>query len=140
MTLPIVTRLLDRTDEGEMAFVRDSWLRSSAKGPMGALVQRPVYMACHGMLLDALIPRCTITVAELRSAPGIIIGWSAASGPVAHYVYTKSAYRRQGVASALLSGLSGPCSHWTHRANAVQGWKARFTHNPWLAWLASKEA
>lgn len=133
MTLPIVLRPIDRANDGEMNLVLDSWVRSGEKSRLGEVAPKTVFRQGHMRVIVRLLRECEVTVAELPDVPGLAIGWACWDSDATHYVYVKTAYRRQGVANALLSGKPNPCSHWTYRADRVASFRARFRFDPWIA-------
>lgn len=102
--------------QGDRAFVWTSWLRSFSGSPYAGPIPMGAYWKAYERALLEVLGRSTVTVtvAANESDPGQIFGFAVTEAgcalPTLHYVYTKQAFRRLGVARSLLSasGLSGP--------------------------------
>ena len=131
---------LRRATPDERPLVAASWFESYRRGGSSPNVQFEVYKAGQGGLITRLIDRSEVWVATLPAVPDEVCGWVARVGPVVHYVYVKQAYRRLGIARALVNG-TGPRPEWhTHETRPVgrsfaQALGTRY--NPWLVheWL-----
>ncbi len=119
-----MTTLLDLVDFRErcaddLNFIRSSWLKSYAP-TVRRVVPRDTFMALHWEVAMGLIdrPNATVVIACAKSGEGDtddekaskrhqIIGWAAgelqASRAWFHYVYVKDAFRRGGIAKALVA-------------------------------------
>lgn len=79
-------------------------------------VRPDVYDRGQNALMERLIERCPPIVASLEAVPEEIVGWVCRDvvSPVVHYVYVKHAFRRVGIASALIAGAK----NHTHETKA----------------------
>lgn len=127
--------------ERELNFVRNSWLLSFKKARPARIryddtghvtshrqMPWPEYVVLQNRRINATLARPTVTtlLAESRQVPGTLCGWSCveatSGGVVVHYVYVAQAFRRFGVARALLAGLehgAASYSHWTPVVDAL---------------------
>ncbi len=128
---PVGVRLA--TDE-DLRFVASTWFRSVLESGV-AVNQMPFNIFREGMEanIQRLLKRSTTRVAFATEVPDEILGYAVldavkdrapgieglVSVPVCHHIYTKSAYRRQGVARSLL----GDVKVLTHPATPGAGKK-----------------
>ncbi len=105
------------------------------------------YYADHAPRVREWVRSGAVLVAALEADDGVIVGWVCGEHNVScdvtalHYVYTKSAYRKEGVARALVAALLAELGSrdvvFTHLTkmwavvNARPG--RRWPHVPWLA-------
>lgn len=111
------TRSATRQD---LPFIFDSYWRSYieyAGRPKNTQLQR------LRDRMSLLWLRATFIVATDPSDTEQILGWICFEGSVVHYVYVKSAFRRQGIARTLFAaaGLTSAvnCTHWTAAASEI---------------------
>jgi len=101
-------------------FIRATWLRAYRH-----VVRAPSdwYYAAQGALVSRLLAESETTVAHFPGDSDQILGYVVASGDVLHWVYTKGAFRRLGIASALLDSALAErprrATHWTDDAHEV---------------------
>jgi GNAT superfamily N-acetyltransferase len=138
---PVGVRL---ATEDDLRFVTSTWFHSVLKS--GAAVNElPYGIFKLGMEanIQALLKRSTVRVAFAAEQPDEILGYCIIDavapnlrygpiGLVCHHIYTKSMYRRQGVARSLL----GDVKTYTHPATPGSGKKFAvalgLTYNPRL--------
>ena len=96
-------------NEDDLAFLHDSWGSSYFKGTSAYKALTPdEFHAFHRPIRERFFARPTATVIVCASADDSwhIVGWIAveqiASGLVLQYLYVKSAFKGNGVASALI--------------------------------------
>lgn len=120
--------------EADIRFVAATWFRSVLESGV-AVNQMPFAVFRDGMeaSIQRLLKHSTARVAFATELPDEILGYAVlgqawdrlpgveglVSVPVCHHVYTKSAYRRQGVARSLL----GDVKVFTHPATPGAGKK-----------------
>lgn len=119
------------TDE-DLRFVASTWFRSVLESGV-VINQLPFGVFRDGMEanIQRLLKTSTVRVAFARETPEEILGYAIIGGAgvlqpnrpdlvgVCHHIYTKSAYRRQGVARSLL----GDVKTYTHPATPGSGKK-----------------
>lgn len=121
--------------EGDMAFIRDSWLRSYRYSPEVRGVPVAEYWHHCGDRVDRLLGSSSLRIARPVDWDEGIIGWVCYSPTCVHYIYVKTAYRRRGVGQQLLtsdrnllhkkfSHLRPPYSDWLRRRG--------LSYNAWL--------
>lgn len=95
----------------ELNYCRNSWttseLNDSTRGSR-AIVKRIAYWG-HSRLVDKLLNRSTILVADSCGAPGVLCGFLAheihGDTSYLHYLYVGNDFRRHGVARTLCAEL-----------------------------------
>lgn len=124
----------------DRAIVANSWIRSyERKRPEMCLGL--VWRRGHSQVIDRILERATVLVAELREAPGEVLGWSCHEGDVLHYAYTKRDFRGAGVCQAVVSAACAtmPATIWTthdtrdakHVRSVVRGCGLKLKLDPW---------
>jgi GNAT superfamily N-acetyltransferase len=110
----------------DLALVFSSWLRSM---PPARDVSRDVHFRGQHALIEAILarPGALLRVACVPDDPEVILGWACvehaphdASGhpSLVHFAYVKDAFRRRGIARALLADVAPRC-RYTHRPHSV---------------------
>lgn len=94
----------------DVPFVAATWLRSYADSPWAKRIDQADYFEGHSKVVNALLNRCTVLVAEFQSDEGpVLLGFAAGEqtehATCLHYAYVKGFYRQRGVADALLTEL-----------------------------------
>ena len=141
--------------EMEQGLVLDSWTRGVAddtpwnpqvgRGRSGVgrtPVPPHITLYYHDTILKKLFPHITILIACDPSAPSSIWGWVAFEPGCLHYIYVKSAFRKNRLGSSMLEHLVDEgvfedrveicCSHRT--AGLLRAWpKVRWLWNPYKA-------
>lgn len=109
-----------RATTDDMRFVSASWFESYWKATARDL---GVPFGAYKPGQDALIRRLTaagdVLVAYLISVPDEILGYSVIENETLHYVYVKSVYRRQGIATGLIQHRAARYSHKTRGAKWI---------------------
>lgn len=113
--------------------IRHDWFLSFRNNAKHLQTLRPdIYQAGQNALIAYLLEHCPPIVAEFANVPGEAVGWVCRSlvEPITHYVYVKHAYRRTGIATALVAGTKQH-SHQT-RAGALLFQKLGSLYNPFI--------
>lgn len=127
------------------AFVYASWLRSVRnESPAYAMVMDAVFFPAHHVMVERCFESSEVIMACLVDDPSVLIGFACGvssprpSGAVLHYVYVKSAFRRMGIAAAMLKALridpSEGCTvtHWTRFCTQIRQRIPLAVYNPYL--------
>jgi GNAT superfamily N-acetyltransferase len=118
-----------------------TWLRCYEASSLAAKnIPRDVFFGEHHKLLDSIFARGPeVRLAVLPDEPDVVLGWSVHEGGIVHFVYVKPAFRKHGVAAALLEGVQRPFvyTHWTHALRELHGKLAGCVYNPYLLTLAA---
>jgi GNAT superfamily N-acetyltransferase len=129
--MSIIIRPLQQTD---VHFIHDSWRKSLWKNEVD---QDAVPWDAHFEGLEALwklidqLPGTRYTVAEFKDVPGEIIGYAVHLSPNrCLWVYVKSHYRRQHIASALLQNATSLGT--ITRTGKALAKSLGITHDPWM--------
>lgn len=116
-----------------------TWLKSyQAASPNTKHIPRDDYFTGHHKVLERIFARKpTVMLAVLPDDHEVILGYSVTENDTIHYVYVKPAFRRYGIATALLgaSGIS-PRARFTHYTYVIRLMHERvkeMTYNPYLA-------
>lgn len=112
-----------------------TWLRSYQSSSLATKhIPRDVFFANHHLVLDRIFARAPVVkVAVMPDAPEVVFGWSVTEprqrtsivdreagivrvepADLVHYVYVKPAFRRHGVAKALLEHIKAPFTYTHH--------------------------
>lgn len=94
----------------DVPFVAATWLRSYADSPWAKRIDQSDYYDGHSKVVNLLINRAMVLVAEFASDEGpVLLGFAAGEqtehATCLHYAYVKGFYRQRGVADALLTEL-----------------------------------
>lgn len=109
--------ILRAADEGDLNFIRKTWMQSYAASAFARTVGHASYVAEHWKLRDRLMLRGALLIASREATPTAICGWSCTEGDRVHYVYVKERWRRQHVARLLLAPLLDRNAVCTHRSD-----------------------
>lgn len=137
-----------------------TWLRSYQANSLATKnIPRDIFFAHHHRVLDGIFEgNPTVKLAVMPESPEVVFGWSvtqparitvglphdkgtiaardavmAPAGWVVHYVYVKPAFRRHGVAKALLEHVTGPVvyTHHTYILRDLHKHVAGSAYNPY---------
>jgi hypothetical protein len=120
VALPVAIRAYEPEPDGP--FVYKSWIESYRNSKRAGVVPGHVFYALHKIAINQLLSRgMHIAMAVNPDDRDQVLGFIAweSPGPILHYCFTKSIFRRQGVASLLTAYANfapeGPifCTHWT---------------------------
>lgn len=137
MSLPAIQFRPLKPDERQ--FVKMSWFESYRKGGFSPDIGYDLFRPGMDERIDRLLQESETTVACPTEVPEEICGYlvqSRQGGPyllTIHYVYVKQAYRRLGLASALIQVVT-PSNIHTHdtRAGRILARKFESRFNPFL--------
>lgn len=131
--------LLRRADADDAAFIFSYWLRDHfERSAFAKGIAKSTYMALHHVVLERIIARSVVHIACDASDPTVIFGFICTEGETLHYIHVKRAFRRLGVAKALLAaaGMSDGPRVFTHLTDDGVSLRRRFPlaeYNPYLA-------
>ena len=103
----------------DRAFVAASWFESYWKGTMNQVVDYTTYKEGQAAVIDKALNSGLTHVVYAQQYPDEILGYAVFTGvgrDVLQYVYVKSVYRRQGIAT----GLARRARAYTHKTRAGQ--------------------
>lgn len=109
-----------------------TWLRSyQASSPATKTIPREQFFSGHHQVLDRIFSRSPeVRLAVLPEDPEVVLGWLVREKSIVHYVYVKPAFRRYGIARALLG--EQPWDTYTHHTYALRELPiSHATHNPY---------
>lgn len=114
-----------------------TWLRSYQASSLQAKnIHKDTFFREHHKVLDGIFARDIIVrLAVLPDDESVVLGWLVGEPGVVHYVYVKPAFRRYGIARALLSGLETPFTY-THSTYTLRDLHPRLEgceFNPYMA-------
>jgi GNAT superfamily N-acetyltransferase len=102
--LPIKIRVSTKDDE---AIILSSWKQSLFNCGVYEGFPKPVFFRHQGKFCDYMLNKHGASVACNPICEQQVFGWIVCQGSVVHYVYVKRRFRRQGVASRLISSSVG---------------------------------
>lgn len=112
----------------DRAFIFATWLKSLRFGSELEEVPPDLYYEGQHRIIEQLLDRCMVLVAHAPEDPDTLLGWAVMDpldGFVLHYVYVKGAFRRLGIAKALLAGWDLVNMQYSHRTGALAWFKAK---------------
>lgn len=117
----------------DLPFIMSTWLNGTYYGNDWIKeIEKGIFMSTYHDLLERLLYRETVlvTVACLKEASDVILGYCVTEGPVLHYVFIKPVWRGIGLARDLVP--SGICvvSHLTNVGRSIKPSTIGF--NPFL--------
>lgn len=114
--------------ESDLRFVRASWFESFRSGGYAPQVAFPTYRAGQGGIIEGCLKRGQVLVAYATAVPDEICSWINFERGLIHYVYTKQAYRKMGIAKKLIecagNGYANFAEH-THHTRVGQSLAAK---------------
>lgn len=130
--------------DGDFNFIINSWLRSYADGShFCKRIRNDVFYKYHHIAVTRMLsrPASKVLVACDPVDPSVILGYLSfdlfEGKPLVNYIYVKSAFRRLGVASSLVTSAGidlnmAVFSHWTKPTDALVKKFPGLTYNPYL--------
>lgn len=93
--------------DADTSFIMATFLRGLYYGDSWfSLIPKDIFMQNYKTIANALIlsPNVVIKIACLKEDPNVILGYSilSADSQVVHWTFVKSAWRKQGIAKALV--------------------------------------
>lgn len=121
----------------DYAFIKATWLRGMYYGDSWfSQIPKPIFMDVNSKFFDKLLLSSStkVTVACLSEDPGVILGYAitSLSGEIAHFVYVKASWRKQGIARHLLSTFPKSVSHLTKLGAALLNKIGNPIFNPYI--------
>lgn len=118
--------------QDDLRFVCASWFESYWKlNAKSTGVAYEEYKHGQDRRIRKALERSKVQVLYASEIPDELLGFSVVEGPILHYAYVKSVYRREGLASKLCEGTH----YYTHRtAKAGQAFCAylNLKYDPYL--------
>lgn len=144
MTIAQIPHVIRPAEEGDLNFIRSSWLRTYATSNFRRYMTREVYYTGHGELVDDILQRCNALIAANPEDPSQIYAYIVfelyGDVLVLHFVYVKDVYRKLGFCGKLISLLqSGAKSRVTISSHANECFrfidkKYNVLYNPYFLW------
>lgn len=97
--------------------IRSDWFLSFRNNSrVGQMVRSDIFDGGQNAMIATLLERCPPIVATYPNVPDEVVGWTCRelNSPVTHYLYTKHAYRRTGIARV----LGANTKYHTHQTRA----------------------
>jgi hypothetical protein len=124
-------------NQSDIPFIFATWLKSYRDSKFAELIDSKTYFAAHHALIEILLAKSTVLIAFPTNQPNVICGWSVTQPNLIHYVYTKSAFQKLGVATSLLKSAGidlKTATTFTHGSKAAKWFAPKFqnlTYNPY---------
>ncbi len=126
-----------RPSDPEMAFVNSSWLRSYNENRLGPPMNYGVYRDAHTRFMQSLANRSEVRAVQFEDVDEVL-GYALVENDVCHFVYVKSPYRRQHLATALLRDVT-TYSTYT-KAGGKLAKALKLSYNPYTIYPHSENA
>lgn len=108
-TLNLRYQAVRHLDDTAIPFILNSWLKSYRWSDK----DNPDYYRNLAPEIKRLIKTNRVMVATLAEEPDCFVGWACGTKGRLHYVYVKSAFRRDGVARELIEKICGQYGTYT---------------------------
>jgi hypothetical protein len=124
-------------NQSDIPFIFATWLKSYRDSKFAELIDSKTYFAAHHALIEILLAKSLVLIAHPNGKPNVICGWSVTQPNLIHYVYTKAAFQKLGVATILLisSGIDlKATTTFTHGSKAANWFAPKYTsltYNPY---------
>lgn len=118
----------------DMPFIFATWLKSYV--PTTGIARKFAFDGHHQVITDIIRREDTQELVACHpEVASMILGWAVWSGDVLHYVFSRGAVRRQGLARQFSERIVGIkwLSHWTPEGARVAKLWPGAAHNPYLA-------
>lgn len=117
-------------------FLLGVYYGDSAEYPYIRLIPKNIFMEAYKKIGTTLLdsPKVVINVACLKEDPDVILGYSILSSDFStiHWVFVKSAWRKQGLARALLPKYPTAATHMTVIGTKLMNKFENLIFNPFL--------
>lgn len=121
---------------GDVAILRDSWLRSFRQSYHVRGVESPIYFKEHRRIVDILLGRGTTLVMCDKAQPDFVFGWVnfevEDNWIILHFLYVKGPYQDYKLGTQMMQAIieSEPNARgilYTHQTKAGKSWAAKMT-------------
>ncbi len=98
--------------------IKDSWLKSFYyTSKFCENLDWEVYFPNQSELIDRLLKKSKIIIAESLDNPDVVVGYIVYEGDIVHYVYVKHVFKRFGIAKELYTHTGLRNFRYTHRTS-----------------------
>jgi GNAT superfamily N-acetyltransferase len=114
---------------GDEPFVYRAWLEGYwPHFPGGVVMAKGEYMQRYHRVIERILAdaRTRAMVAHVASEPDLLLGFAVGAADCLHWCYVKHAFRRLGVARALIAATTpdkARCSHYSDKLPLWEGWE-----------------
>lgn len=115
----------------DLSFIYTTWLHGLYhSAPWWKEVSKTIFWANYRRVIEIILTHAEVNVACVPESPDVVLGYVVHTGPVLHWMFTKKAFRRLGIAKALLPTTISDYTHITDIGRSLKqpGW----TYNPFL--------
>lgn len=119
----------------DVPFILATWLRGLKFGNSWfKLIESDAFYEVYHKVLERILvkPQSKILVACLKEDPEVILGYSVVEDNKLHWVHVKKAWRKSGIAKALVPGNIKVVTHLTDVGKAVFLKKKDWVFNPFF--------
>jgi hypothetical protein len=102
--------------------VLDSWIKSHRRNCYREHLDTFSYTRGQEWLVKQLLERCSLLIAAYDEDPSFILGWAVTSSNCVHYAWVRHAFRRKGIATALLKPYLNQPTIYTHPISVGPDW------------------
>ena len=96
---------------GDLPFIYTTWMKSYRYDSLiGQSCRNSIFFPFYNKVIDYILlqPDTQVLVACSKEEPEVIFAYMVTQGEILHYVFTKEAFRRQGIAKSLYEAANAP--------------------------------
>jgi len=121
----------------DLSFIYHSWIKSYKDGSaLGRSCRNPIFRDNYRFIIDDILIKSNVLVACKNDNPDVVFGFIVYNNSTLHYVFTKQAFRRFGIAKALFNEASKDFKDTTHKTIISTKINHDLSYNPFLLYAA----
>lgn len=112
--------LIRKSLDSDKNFIYSTWLNGLRYGnPVYEFIDKDSYFKNYQKVIDAILNSSTILVACFHDAQETILGYSVLNHETMHWIFVKPAWRKLGIATALMPKEFTIATHITNVGKAI---------------------
>ena|ERR1700677_764254 len=119
----------------DIDFIMATWLRGLRYGnDWFGMIVASSYFSFYQQFIEQLLknPNVSVKIACLQDDPEVILGYSVYHKNILHWVFTKKAWRKIGIAKKLVPIETSTVTHLTAIGKSIMQKKTKWQFNPFL--------
>lgn len=106
--------IIRRATEPDLPLIFTTWLHGLYHGNTWFHeIEKPIFWENYRKVIEVILNYSETNVACLAEEPDVVLGYIVYSGPILHWIFTKKAFRKLGIAKALLPDRITTITHVT---------------------------